>query len=236
MRPRFILAVASLLTLLAGCSAPQTRIERDLGSGERRVAGYFGERFLREYQVRLFDDRQAFADWTEGRFGFRADACWMVALGVGDTLALLRPETWREQACEHDPDDERHVRRIIAHELVHVFHGQHQADPDFNGMDEYGWFLEGLAVYVSGQYDAARAAQAREAIARGEIPDALQRVWSGQARYALAGSLVAYIEQRYGRKTIVSLLPVNSTTEALSRLGLSERELLDAWTNWLRGY
>ena len=41
-------------------------------------------------------------------------------------------------------------------EMTHVFHGHYNASPDFSDTDRIDWFVEGLAVYASGQCDAAR--------------------------------------------------------------------------------
>ena len=48
---------------------------------------------------------------------------------------------------------EKRVQALIAHELVHVYHGQRSPRPDFHGMDDVGWFVEGLAVLASGQLE-----------------------------------------------------------------------------------
>src|SRR6516165_2607432 len=83
----------------------------------------------------------------------------MVASGVADRMVILSPRVWKTQAAEHDPADAEHLRDLIAHELVHVYHGQHNPRPDFDGMDDSGWFVEGLAVYVSGQLERSHRGQ-----------------------------------------------------------------------------
>jgi len=113
----------------------------------------------------------------------------------------------------------------IAHELVQTFHGQHNPTRDFTGMDEAGWFDEGLAVYVSGQLDTGRMASA----ANGAAPDALASAWSGKYRYGVSGSLVAYIDDRFGRAALTGLLYETSTDEILAHLGLTEAALLADW-------
>jgi hypothetical protein len=47
----------------------------------------------------------------------------MVASGIANTLTILTPRVWKTEAAEHDPDDRDRFRELVAHELVHVFHG-----------------------------------------------------------------------------------------------------------------
>lgn len=79
---------------------------------------------------------------------------------------------WRA-ACEHSAADARAVRQLIAHELVHVYHGQHNPVPDFSGLDELAWLIEGVATYASGQLDEERVARVRKLLREGKAPTAV---------------------------------------------------------------
>ena len=99
-------------------------------------------------------------------------------------------------------------------------------------MDDVGWFVEGLAVLVSGQLDAGHAGDPRAAIAANAAPVALASAWSGRYRYGVSGSMVRYIDVTYGRRTLNALLPATSNQQILDRLHLSEAEFLNHWRAW----
>ena len=120
---------------------------------------------------------------------------------------------------------------VVAHELVHVYHGQHNPTGDFEGMDDLGWFVEGLAVYVSGQLEHGHKHAAQNAIAKGKAPTQLARAWSGPFRYGVSGSMVRFIDKRYGRDMLWKLLPETKPDKVLNHLGLSEKDFLAAWRN-----
>jgi hypothetical protein len=159
----------------------------------------------------------------------------MVASGVAARLELLSPRVWRTEACEHDPDDARHVRELVAHELVHVYHGQHNPSPDFAEVTGIDWFVEGLATHASGQLASGELASAREALENGAGPGALADAWKGKYRYGVSGSLVAFVEHELGREALVGLLDATTGEELLARIGRSEAELLDGWRTWVLG-
>ena len=56
--------------------------------------------------------------------------CWAVAMGTGTTLLLLDPPAWKTEACDHANDGPAEVDKVIAHELVHVYHGQQRPDDE----------------------------------------------------------------------------------------------------------
>jgi hypothetical protein len=95
--------------------------------------------------------------------------------------------------------------------------------------DELGWFVEGLAVLVSGQLDGPHAGDARAAIDAHWAPERLADAWSGRYRYGVSGSLVRYLDRRYGRATLKRLLSATDQAALLGRLHVSETELLEAW-------
>ncbi len=204
-------------------------VEAGLLEGRRRIEAFFGRPFLEPYRVTVFPERAQFDAYSSGRWKTPASAPWMVAAGVADHLLLLSPRAWRAEAAEHDPDDEAHVRELLCHELVHVYHGQHNPRRDFEGLDPLGWFVEGLATLVSGQLERSHRGAAREALAAGAAPTRLEDAGSGRYRYGVSGSLVGFVEHRYGREMLWRLLAAVSEEEALSLLGTSEEELLAGW-------
>jgi len=202
-----------------------------LTAGRAAVESFFGAPFAGTFIVRVFPDRASLtAHWAAawGVPDLRAE-CWMVASGVAGELALLTPRVWHSEACEHDPTDTASTRRLLWHELAHVYHGQHNPHPTFDGMDDLGWFVEGLAVLVSGQLDAEHRRDARRAIAAGLAPTRLATAWSGRWRYGVAGSLAEYVDRRWGRATVTAMLADTTQSGLLARLGVTEEELLSRW-------
>ncbi len=200
--------------------------------GRKTVADFFGAGFPATFDVRLFPDRAPLTDYwrVQAKDPGLKPECWMVANGTAQGLTLLSPRVWGSQACDHDARDAVALQRLITHELVHVYHGQSNPSPDFDGLEGIDWFVEGLANYASGQLDAKRLAGVRAALAaQAGKPLALKQIWTGRDRYGQAGSLVAYIDRRYGRPMLARLLRATSQQQVLDTLGLSEAQLVADW-------
>jgi hypothetical protein len=214
--------------------AQARRLSKALSEGQERIERFFGRPFKRAFEVEIFPSRARFDDYFRKRWQVPKTEAWMVASGVADKLTILSPRVWKTEAAEHDPQDDKHYRELVAHELVHVYHGQHNPTGDFDGMDDLGWFVEGLAVYVSGQLDNSHRDAARQAIAEGKAPTSLAKAWSGKHRYGVCGSLVRYVDKRWGRDELRVLMAETKPDEALRRLGISEKDFLRAWTEDVR--
>lgn len=193
------------------------------------VTTFFGAAFPREFGVTVSPDRKAFDAHLKEAYGWPGSECWMVATGIDKGIVILDPAVWKTDACEHDGTNEAHVLGIVTHELVHVYHGQQNKTGDFTGMDDLGWFVEGLAVYASGQLDVEHADKDQEALKKNAGPKDLKTAWSGRYRYAVCGSLVRYIDQKFGREKLVALLAVTTPDEFHATLGATEAELLRDW-------
>jgi hypothetical protein len=244
-----VLIAAAVTLSAAGAFAAQTKtfrihaqgvdptvasqIHADLVRAEQRIQRLFGG-FRDTVSVRLFGDRVAFTEALRAAWGIPSTACWMVGGADDHVLYLLSPAAWEEEACEHE-DDPDHVRRLVTHELAHVFHGQTNPSADLGELEEIGWFIEGFATWVSGQLDAEHAHDAAEAIAAGVAPARLADAWSGRYRYGVAGSMVAFIEDAWGRPALRALLTSTSQEELLRDLQLSEEEFLARWARWVTG-
>lgn len=207
----------------------RTSLQRDVDKGVARVERFFGKPFPKPFTVEVLPSRAAFDKVFKERWGIDHSELWAVAAGVSDAFYILTPRVWKTEAVEHDPNNAGHIRRIIAHELTHVYHGQLNPSKDFEGMDDLGWLVEGLATYVSGQLDEEHRSEDLEAIRKHKEPKALKDAWSGRYRYAVSGSLVRYVDRRFGRKKLVSLLPLTKPADVLNSLRISEAGLLKSW-------
>jgi hypothetical protein len=202
-----------------------------LEDGRRNVEAFFGAPFAAPFVIRLFPDRTSMTEHWRRAWNVPdlQTQCWMVASGMGSELSALSPRAWGTEACEHDPADAGHTARLLAHELVHVYHGQRSPHPDFDGMDDVAWFAEGVAVLASGQLASEHAGAAARAVAEGRVPAQLEDAWSGRYRYGVAGSLAGYVDRRWGRAMTVWMLGMTTEAEMLAALGVTEETLLEDW-------
>jgi hypothetical protein len=210
-----------------------SELEVYVARGKRMVEEFFEMSFRDSVIVVVCPTREAFTSAFPPEWGMSETECWMVAAGVADQLIILSPRVWGEESCEHDPLDIQHVQGIVAHELVHVFHGQYNPTRDFTGAEEVGWFVEGLAVHVSGQLNQGHLAEPSEAIELGKDPTCLSEAWSGKYRYGVCGSLVMYMDRACGRDTIRKMLAVTSQADLLALSGVTESELLKHWKEFI---
>lgn len=199
------------------------------------VVSFFGEPFSRRFHLVICRARKDFDAAFPSSWEIGPTEGWMVAAGVSDRLILLDPAVWGSEASGHDPSDSDHVREILVHELTHCYHGQHNPTGDFTGAEEVGWFIEGLAVLVSGQFHRSPRESALRACREGSLPGTLVEAWSGPHRYGVCGSMAAFIDTVHGRDTIVKLLPACGNEDFLDILGLSESAFLADWRAWLGG-
>ena len=109
----------------------------------------------------------------------------------------------------------------------------HRNNAKVEELEEIGWFVEGLAAYVSGKLEGRHRTAARTAIESGTAPKRLAKAWSGPHRYGVSGSLVKYIDVTYGRDTVIKMLGAVSQPELLKMIKLTEPELLDAWRTYV---
>lgn len=203
--------------------------------GKKQVQSFFNCAYRNDFEVTIHPNRQSMdeqwqSDWKMPDF---KSECWMVASGVATKLDLLSPAQWKEEACEHSFEDKMKTQQLIIHELLHVFHGQWNRSPDFSEVEQLDWWVEGLATYASGQCDPQRIGEVKKALTENKVPITLDRFWSGKNRYGLSGSIVMYIDQKYGRAKIVELLPMTKKTELLAALNISEEQLLADWKKFV---
>lgn len=209
-------------------------LKTDIDKGIVAVEDFFGKKFPKAFDVYVYPRRSALDKaWQKawGIPGFKSQ-CWMVASGVADHLDILSPSVWKAEACEHDPADKQATGNLITHELVHVYQGQMNPNPDYAGMDDVGWFVEGLAVFVSGQLTHERIEKAVKAIKDGKYPAQLKDAWSGNDKYGISGLMVSYINSKYGKSKIIDLLKQSTQQGILGTLNLTENQFLSGWRSW----
>jgi len=196
---------------------------------------FFKSSYNKQFDIYVHPNRHSLdsswqKDWNMPDF---KSECWMVASGVATKLDMISPKLWDKEACEHIYAETKKTQQLITHELVHVYHGQLNASPDFSNVEGIDWFVEGLATYASGQCDSLRISEVKKAISQNEVPNKLDDFWTGRLKYGLSGSVVMFIDSKYGRAKLIELLPFNKKADLLSRLKTTESELLDGWKKYI---
>jgi hypothetical protein len=207
------------------------RIEFFLDSGTQgrsEVQEFFGLSFLLDYVIRLFPNRASLsAYWQDIWRAQGLDGCSIAAARQRE-VTFLSPGSWKADGCGQNPAQSGHVQAILTHELVHVLH--EQWNPALGRVAEVmPWFVEGLAVFASGQLRFEYQTAVRELVASGQSPTTLADIWASGSRYGLAGSVVAYIDQLIGRAALTNLLSATTNSQVLAAVGLSEPDLLAGW-------
>ena len=214
-------------------AAAARAIVEHIESGMAHVETRFARSYSRPFVARVYPRREAMTErwraaWSQPAF---QAACWMVAAGWASELNVLSPRVWSSEACGHDASSATHLRLLVAHELVHVMHGQANAayGPLQGGAP---WLPEGLAVFASGQWDTEYSSAAHQA-ARQLAPSTMQELWRSPGGYGLAGSVVAFIAQLPSARGITPLLEAGSWQDVLRGLDLDEATLLARWHAWM---
>jgi hypothetical protein len=210
-------------------------LNQQLINAVEQTEKFFGKAFPKTFVVNIYPTRQQMdeqwrRDWSEPAF---TSECWMVASGVATKLDMLSPERWKTEACEHSATDIIRVQRLITHEVVHVYHGQQNPSPDFSNTKGIDWLVEGLATYASGQLDEKRMNDVLTLRNEGKIPSSLDEFWKGKYKYGLAGSVVKYLDDVYGRQKLIELLAKTSKEQVLQVLNTTEKNLLENFNDRL---
>ncbi len=206
--------------------------------GVKSVEHFWEKPFKNHFDIYVHPNRQSIdsvwqKDWKMPNF---KSECWMAASGDAAKLNIISPKLWDKETCEHSYSKTIKTQQLVTHELFHVFHGQLNASPDFSNVEGIDWFVEGLATYASGQCDAARISEIKKLIAENKTPDNLDSFWTGKMKYGLSGSMVMYIDTKYGRKKLKALLVFSKKSEILQSLEITESELLHNWTKYMTNF
>ena len=95
---------------------------------------------------------------------------------------------------------------------------------------------EGIAVYVSGQLGPPEIHDVQTALEALTVPGSLNGIATSasiQRRYNMMGSLVMYIDRKYGREKLEAVLRFDSQKQILSGLGVTEMQFLDGWKQFM---
>ncbi|MFN8674533.1 MAG: basic secretory protein-like protein [Candidatus Sericytochromatia bacterium] len=191
------------------------------------IEDFFHHKFRKNINVYIFPNRKLLDTYWKTK-----SQCWMVASGSENELDLLSPSIWEKESCEHKNNKEE-IEKIILHEMVHVYHDQYTEPTNFEGMDELGWLIEGLATYVANQIDEKRIKNIKKAILNNEIPKNLEDLWQGNNKYGFSGYMVKFIDENFGREKLFNLLSCSKNKDILIKLDLKEEKLLELFKKYI---
>jgi len=70
-------------------------------------------------------------------------------------------------------------------------------------------------------------------VAEDRKQESLDGFWTGKLRYGLSGSVVMYIDKKYGRNKLKELLPVEKKADLFFKLHTTEAELVEGWKEFM---
>ena len=174
-----------------------------------------------------------------------------VPLGEGFTNIWVRHNDWATTWTGR----EKWLRKVIAHELAHIFHYRAvSASPrlvNFTLGDPLPRFwTEGLAQYQTEHWDAQRGDRwLRTAVLDDQLSyNDGRSIWNGRLLYAVGNAQVRYFARHYGdstltrllhhrRKTLFGLAEVHNFYEAFKEVtGKSYRDFYDEWRRHINVY
>lgn len=207
------------------------QIRKYVASGLKQCTRSLNREFTGQVDVYLFPSRKMLDQQWQSAWNMPSfvSECWMVGSGVQSRLDLLSPSVWDSFACEHDPKNESEIKRLVHHELVHILHSDYNLSPSFEDINNIDWFVEGLATFISGQLDSERLIRTIKYVRETDGPNELSMLWKGNNRYGLAGSMIAYIDAKYGREMLSELMRYNDVNDILDKLEVTEEDLISRW-------
>jgi len=219
-------------------------VEHDLGFAQTTASAietagaslttYFEVASLPRVRAILAPDRESFdalvADLLHVRIERPSDPRRIAQPQRADII-FLSPSAYADHSpYVYVPDD---YRRMISHELVHVF--QEQLSPDIEASPL--WWDEGLAVYLSEQWRTASQFRFREPVLRAirakRIPAVTTVLSDPSLAYSFGWTLVRFLEQKHGRKAIVGTVKHVSDGNVLAAFGENPANLETSWQDWL---
>ena len=145
-------------------------------------------------------------------------------------MVFLSPSAYKEHSTF--TYNESDYKRLVVHELTHVF--EEHLSPDIEATP--GWWGEGLAAYLSGQWkhEEAYYRPVNEGIKSNEIPSFEDIKENYKFWYDWAWTIIMFIEESFGREMINWIVRECADDNPLIFTGLSESELEEEWRGRLQ--
>lgn len=146
-------------------------------------------------------------------------------------LVVLSPSAYGQHSTfEYVPDE---YSRLLFHEVTHMFE-EHLA-PNMDTPPR--WWSEGLAAYLSGQWEHEDQYRFRQpllqGIETGRVPDIGEIEASVELCYDWGWSIVMFIEKIYGRELILRIVRECDDGDVCGMLGEDMDTFQRNWERWL---
>jgi len=129
--------------------------------------------------------------------------------------------------------DAAEYRRLVVHELVHVF--EEHLSPDIEAAPR--WWSEGMAAFLSGQWRHTDQFLFRQpvldGIRLGHVPCISEIQADVQLCYAWGWTIVMFIDKACGKDTIVRIVKECNDGDVIASLGEDPADFEQRWQKWL---
>jgi len=146
-------------------------------------------------------------------------------------LVMLSPSAYEQHSVFEYCSDE--YRRLLAHEVTHMF--EEYLAPNMETPPR--WWSEGLAVYLSGQWQHEDQYEFRQPVLQGlerrSIPDVQEIPNSLKLCYDWGWTMVMFIEKTYGRETILRIVCDCDNGDVFGMFGEDIDIFQRKWKEWL---
>lgn len=190
-------------------------IAERVSSSQDRVLQAMGEIDSEGISVIVYPSQNALKRETLGVVGMLVLPNWFIGRNTTNSVLITSPES---PGPQHTYES---VVQAAVHEYVHVLTYRLNRKLDY-------WLLEGLAVYLAEQIpsdDAVR--ESARSLSFDEFEETNAVKFANVGGYALAYTLIAYLEETYGWDQVMALAAPGATYESV--LGAGRREVFDAW-------
>mgnify|MGYP006305475133 CR=1 FL=1 len=170
-------------------------------------------------EIVVYPSRGALKRNTIGLVGMVLLPDWFIGRNTRDYVLIASP-------ADSGPSHTREsIVQASVHEYVHVMTDRRYRELGY-------WMKEGIALYLAGQVPEASRVQQHSDLTYAEFssPNAMQFAEAGG--YFLAYTMIEYIIGEYGWDAVVDLIDPEASYESV--LGMSERELYEAWIEDVR--
>jgi hypothetical protein len=193
------------------------RIAKPIADSRDRITGALGNSDDAGIEIIIYPHAGALKRKTIGFAGFLLPD-WYIGKNSRDKVLITSP-------ARPGPSHSREsVEQAAVHEYVHVL-----TDRQNKGM-EY-WLKEGFALYLAGQEPTAEMVRAARDISWEEFTRTNAIQFARVGGYALAYTLVEFMEETWGWERVLGFLEPGTGYEEVT--GMSKRELFEAWKLWL---
>ncbi len=146
-------------------------------------------------------------------------------------LVVLSPSAYGQHSTfEYVPDE---YSRLLFHEVIHMF--EERLAPNMDTPPR--WWSEGLAAYLSGQWEHEDQYGFRQPVLQGletgRIPDIREIEASVELCYDWGWSIVMFIEKIYGREPILRIVSECDNGDVCGILGEDMDTFQRNWKRWL---